>query len=145
MCDLNVKLKRLSPDGTIPTRGSEYSAGFDLYASHDYLLQPGETALINTGFGMQLPAGYFGAIFARSGLSTKYGVRPANCVGVVDCDYSGEVMVPLHNDSDKPYDIGQCERVAQMVLLPYHNVHFEEVDELDLTGRGSGGFGSTGK
>lgn len=145
MCDLNVKLKRLSPDGTIPTRGSKYSAGFDLYAAHDYLLQPGETALIHTGFAMQLPAGYFGAIFARSGLSTKHGVRPANCVGVVDCDYSGEVMVPLHNDSDKPYDIGQCERVAQMVLLPYHNVHFEEVEELNSTERGSGGFGSTGK
>ena len=145
MCDLNVKLKRLSPDATVPTRGSKYSAGLDLYSTEERLIHPGESELIGTGFAMQLPAGYFGAIFARSGLATHYGLRPANCVGVVDCDYTGEVMVSLHNDSSVPYVVQSGGRIAQMILLPYHNVRFEEVDELDFSDRGTGGFGSTGK
>ena len=93
---------------------------------------------------MEIPEGYFGAIFARSGLATKQGLRPANCVGVVDADYRGEVIVALHNDTAEAREIAAGERIAQIVIMPYLSVEFTEVDNLSSTARGEGGFGSTG-
>lgn len=93
---------------------------------------------------MEIPEGYFGAIFARSGLATKRGLRPANCVGVVDSDYRGEIIVALHNDTAFPQEISEGERIAQIVIIPYLPVDFTEVDNLSSTVRGEGGFGSTG-
>ena len=142
-----IKIKKLNEKAIIPTRGSEYAAGWDLYACVDELttIPAHSTVKIGTGIAMEIPHGYFGAIFARSGLATKSGLRPANCIGVCDEDYTGEYIVALHNDTDLPRVIEPNERIAQLVLLPYLNVEFEEVDELSKTTRGSNGFGSTGK
>ena len=144
---MNIKVKKLDPRAIIPTCGSEYSAGYDLYAclEEPVEIKPGETKLIGTGLCMELPVGYFGAIFARSGLALKQGIRPANCVGVCDCDYRGEYKTPLHNDSSETRVISHGDRIAQMVILPYQSLTFEECSELGETGRGEGGFGSTGK
>lgn len=145
---VNVKIKKLHPAAQLPTRGSAQAAGYDLYAclpEGEVTLQPGETQRISLGLALALPEGYFGAVFARSGLSTREGLRPANCVGVVDSDYRGENMVPLHNDSAVPRVIRHGDRIAQMVVLPYLAVDFCEVEELDETERGEGGFGSTGR
>lgn len=143
----NIKIKKLNNNAVIPTRGSEFAAGYDLYACIDspITILPHTTRKIGTGLAMELPVGYFGAIFARSGLATKQNLRPSNCVGVCDCDYTGEYVVALHNDSDSPRVIGDGERIAQLILLPYQSMRFEEVDELTETKRGTGGFGSTGK
>ena len=142
----NVKFAKVRPDAKIPTRGSYYAAGYDLYASCESVVEimPHETVKIGTGLCIQPPDGYFGAIFARSGLATKYGLRPSNCVGVCDEDYTGEYIVAIHNDSNNVQIIHSGDRIAQLVFLPYVNVEFEEVDKLDETARGSGGFGSTG-
>lgn len=142
-----IKIKKLNEKAIIPTRGSEYAAGWDLYACVDELttIPAHSTVKIGTGIAMEIPHGYFGAIFARSGLATKSGLRPANCIGVCDEDYTGEYIVALHNDTDLQKVIEPNERIAQLVLLPYLNVEFEEVDELSKTTRGSNGFGSTGK
>ena len=142
-----IKIKKLNEKAIIPTRGSEYAAGWDLYACVDELttIPAHSTVKIGTGIAMEIPHGYFGAIFARSGLATKSGLRPANCIGVCDEDYTGEYIVALHNDTDLQKVIEPNERIAQLVLLPYLNVEFEEVDELSKTERGIGGFGSTGK
>lgn len=131
----------------MPTRGSASAAGYDLYADlkTSEKIGPGETKMIHTGLSMELPEGYFGAIFARSGLAMKEGLRPGNCVGVVDSDYRGEFMIGLHNDSAVPRVIEPGERIAQMVVMPYLPVEFEETETLSDTGRGAGGFGSTGK
>lgn len=143
---MNIKIKRLNENATIPTRGSEYAAGYDLYSSNTEMItiEPHKTVKMSTGLAMELPHGYFGAIFARSGLAAKSGLRPANCVGVCDEDYRGEYIVAIHNDTDLPRVIDIKERIAQLVLLPYHNINFEEVDELTSTKRRDGGFGSTG-
>lgn len=144
----NVKFAKVKPNAKIPTRGSQYAAGYDLYAcmEHDTcILLPGETAKIGTGIAVQPPAGYFGAIFARSGLATKCGLRPANCVGCCDEDYTGEYIVALHNDSNDAQVVRHGDRIAQLVFLPYLDVEWVEVAALDDTDRGSGGFGSTGK
>lgn len=143
---MNVKF--LNEYAKVPTRGSAYAAGYDLYAAIDkpIIIFPGDTVSVTTGLAMEIPEDYFGAIFARSGLATKRGLRPANCVGVVDADYRGEVIVAIHNDSDKIQQIEPGERIAQMVFLPYQSVgNFEVVDELNDTARGAGGFGSTGR
>ena len=140
-----VKIKVLNEDAIIPTRGSEKAAGYDLYSTKDETIMPHETVKIGTGLAIQPPEGYFGAIFARSGLATKFGVRPGNCVGCCDEDYTGEYIVALHNDSCNPVSIKEGDRIAQLVFLPYLDVEFTEVDELDITGRGEDGFGSTGK
>ena len=142
-----VNIKKLNENATIPTRGSEYSAGMDLYAciTEPITIQPHETVKIETGLAIELPHNYFGAIFARSGLATKQGLRPANCTAVIDEDYRGNWIVPLHNDTDYPQTIHPNERIAQMVVMPYLSVEFNEVDELSETVRGSGGFGSTGQ
>lgn len=142
-----IKIKKLNENAFIPTRGSEYAAGYDLYAciDNEVTIHPHSTVKIPTGLAIELPTGYFGAIFARSGLATKEGVRPANCCGVCDEDYRGEYIVALHNDTDADKIIVPNERIAQLVVIPYLNVSFEEVSELSDTERGIGGFGSTGR
>lgn len=144
---MNIKIKRLSDKAIMPTRGSEYSAGYDLYANIEQpiAINPHETVKIGTGWAVEIPDGYFGAIFARSGLATKEGLRPANCTGVCDSDYRGEYIVAIHNDSDTVREITPHERIAQLVIIPYLYVDFKEADELSDTSRGEGGFGSTGK
>ena len=141
-----VKIKKLDSRAVIPSFGSEHAAGFDLYAVLDdnLSIEPGETYLVKTGLAMEIPVGYAGMIFARSGLASKKGLAPANKVGVVDSDYRGEVMVALHNHSLEKQVICSGERVAQMVIMPYCRANFVEVEELSDTVRGSGGFGSTG-
>jgi len=142
-----VQIKKLREGARIPTRGSSNAAGYDLYAclDGDIIIAPGGSAKIGTGLAIAVPDGYFGAIFARSGLAAKEGLRPANCVGVADSDYRGEYMVVLHNDSSAPRTVTKGERIAQLVVLPYLAVDFEEAETLDDTERGAGGFGSTGK
>lgn len=141
----NVKIKKLSENAIIPTYGSPYSAGADLYsAMDDVTIAPHTTTLIKTGIALELPVGFAGLIYARSGLASKRGLAPANKVGVVDCDYRGEVMVALHNHSNEPQSISRGERIAQLVITPYIVADFDEVDELSETVRGEGGFGSTG-
>ena len=142
-----IKIKKLNENAKIPTRGSNYAAGYDLYACTDrpITISPHSTEKIHTGFAIEIPHGYFGAIFARSGLATKEGLRPANCVGVCDSDYRGEYIVAIHNDTDLPAVIEPNERIAQLVVMPFLEVLFKEVDELSDTNRGTGGFGSTGK
>lgn len=142
----NVKIKKLNDKAVIPTYASPYSAGADLYSAMDEItIAPGETVLVKTGLALELPIGYAGLIYARSGLASKRGLAPANKVGVVDCDYRGEVMVALHNHSNIPQTIAAGERIAQLVIAPYIVAEFEETDELSDTVRGEGGFGSTGR
>ena len=142
-----INIKKLNPNAIIPTRGSEYAAGYDLYACSEIAIDiaPHSTVKVGTGLAVEIPHGYFGAIFARSGLATKRGLRPANCVGVCDEDYRGEYIVALHNDTDEFMSIEPHERIAQLIVMPYLSVEFNEVNELSDTERGSGGFGSTGK
>lgn len=139
-----IQIKRLRDTAVIPTRGSEKAAGYDLYATANYDIAPHSTVKVGTGISIALPDNSFGAIFARSGLATKKGLRPANCVGVCDSDYRGEYIVPLHNDTDEMMSIEAGERIAQLIVMPFIPVEFEEVDELDETERGNKGFGSTG-
>lgn len=144
---ISVNVKKLNPNAILPTLGSEYAAGSDLYACEPkpVVINPGETVMIHTGLAMELPVGYAGLIYARSGLACKRGLAPANKVGVVDPDYRGEFMVALHNHSSIAQQIENGERIAQMVITPYITPAFNEVDELCETSRGEGGFGSTGR
>ena len=144
---VKINLKKLDERATVPAYGSPYSAGADLYALTDgnVELKSGETKLIHTGISLEIPKGYGGFIFARSGLATKRGLAPANKVGVVDCDYRGEIMVALHNHSSDTQVVENGERIAQLVIMPYVAAQFIECDELSETVRGEGGFGSTGK
>ena len=139
-----AKFVKLKDDARIPTQGSKKAAGFDVYANASAVIYPGSTKLIPTGLAIQPPEGFCAKVYARSGLAAKRGLRPANCVGVCDEDYTGEYMVALHNDSDTPQSIEVGERIAQLMFEPYYSVDFVEVDELDKTERGAGGFGSTG-
>ena len=143
----NIRFKRLNSMAIIPSRGSEQAAGYDLYAAIDgpITIAPHTTTKIGTGLSFELPNNTFGAIFARSGLATKQGLRPANCVGVCDSDYRGEYIVAIHNDTDDEQIIQPGERIAQLILMPYIPLVFEEIDELSDTGRGVNGFGSTGQ
>lgn len=143
-----MNIKFLNEYAKVPTRGSSCAAGYDLYAAigEPVTIFPGTTVPVTTGLAMEIPEDFFGAIFARSGLATKRGLRPANCVGVVDADYRGEVIVAIHNDSNEAQQVLPGERIAQMVFLPYRAMgNFEVVDELNDTTRGAGGFGSTGR
>lgn len=142
-----VTVKKLDERAVLPKYGSEYAAGADLYAVADGEVEiaPGETKLVHTGLAMEIPEGYAGLIYARSGLASKKGLAPANKVGVVDADYRGEVMVALHNHSNATQKIDAGERIAQLVVAPFLKVDFEETEELSDTVRGAGGFGSTGK
>lgn len=141
-----IAVKKLDERAVLPTYGSEFSAGADLYAVADeeIVILPGETKLVHTGLAMEIPEGYAGLIYARSGLASKRGLAPANKVGVVDADYRGEVMVALHNHSNAPQKIAPSERIAQLVVTPFLKASFELADELGETVRGVGGFGSTG-
>lgn len=141
-----VKIKKLNENAKIPTYATEYAAGSDLYAclQEKETIKPGETKLIPTGLSFEIPTGYVGLIYARSGFASKKGLAPANKVGVIDSDYRGEVLVALHNHSQEEREIEPLERIAQMVIAPYLRADYEEVEELDTTDRASGGFGSTG-
>lgn len=143
---MEINIKLLNENAKVPTRGSEYAAGYDLYAATDYDIEiaPHSTVKIGTGISVELPNGTFGAIFARSGLATKKGLRPANCVGVCDSDYRGEYIVPMHNDTNEVMTIASGERIAQLIVMPFVGIEFNIVDELTETKRGDGGFGSTG-
>lgn len=140
-----LKIKKLDEKAIIPTYGTEYSAGADLYAllDEDLEIKPGETVMIGTGLAMAIPTGYAGLIYARSSLGSKKGLAPANKVGVIDSDYRGEIKVPLFNQSKETQIITKNERIAQIIFTPYLKVNFQETDELDDTTRGTGGFGST--
>lgn len=142
-----VKIKRLTTTAVIPTHGSDMAAGWDLYAdlTDRVLIYPKTTIKIPTGIAVALPQDTFGGVFARSGLATKKGLRPSNCVSVIDADYRGELIVPLYNDSDIPHEIAPGDRIAQLICLPYITMEFNEVDSLEKTKRGKGGFGSTGE
>ncbi len=141
-----MKIKLVSPNAVVPTYGSKCAAGMDLSSSDTYSIAPGETVLVHTGISIEIPDGYFGAIYPRSGLATKRGLRLANCVGVVDSDYRGEIMVALYNDSTETQSVELRDRIAQMVIQPYERPQvFDVVNELSDTERGSGGFGHTGR
>jgi len=144
---MNVNIKKLNEKAIVPTYGSEFSAGADLYALSDeaITIEAGATVLVHTGVAMEIPTGYVGLVFARSGLATKKGLAPANKVGVIDSDYRGEIMVALHNHSGEAKAIESGERIAQIVLVPFLSADFSVVDELSDTARGEGGFGSTGR
>lgn len=143
---VTINFKKLNSMATIPTRGSEQAAGYDLYAAIEdsITIAPHTTVKVGTGLAFELPNNTFGAIFARSGLATKQGLRPANCTGVCDSDYRGEYIVALHNDTDHEQVVVPGERIAQLILMPYIPMVFEEVNELTDTERGTGGFNSTG-
>ena len=141
-----VKVKKLYPHAKMPKYGTEFSAGADLCAclEEPLTILPGETKMISIGIAMELPTGYAGLVYARSGLASKRGLAPANKVGVVDSDYRGEFFVPLRNHSDDPQTIEPGDRIAQMIITPYYTANFVEAEELSDTQRGLGGFGSTG-
>lgn len=143
----NVKIKKLRDNAIVPTYGTEFAAGADLYAALDEAAEiaPGETKLIPTGFAFEIPVGYAGFVYARSGLASKRGLAPANKVGVIDSDYRGEVMTALRNHGKQTQTVEPGERIAQMVIAPYITANFILSDELDDTVRGEGGFGSTGR
>ncbi len=143
---MKLNIKKLNENATVPTYGTAYSAGADLYALSDapIAIEAHKTTLVHTGIAVEIPEGYCGLIFARSGLASKRGLAPANKVGVIDADYRGEVMVALHNHTDAIQAIEAGERIAQLVIVPFLKCEFELVDELSDTVRGVGGFGSTG-
>ncbi len=145
--NIKVNIKKLNDKATVPTYGSEFSAGADLYACTDgeIRIEPHTTAVVPTGISIELPLGYAGLIYARSGLATKKGLAPANKVGVVDCDYRGEVKVALHNHSETAQTVEAGERIAQLVITPYLTAEFTVCEALSETVRGEGGFGSTGR
>ena len=144
---IDLRIKKLRENAVVPTYGSEFSAGADLYAAIDEetVIAPGETKLIPTGLAFEIPEGYAGFVYARSGLATKRGLAPANKVGVIDSDYRGEVMTALHNHGSESQKIEKGERIAQMVIAPYVTASFILSESLDDTERGEGGFGSTGR
>lgn len=160
---MEIKIKRLTPTALIPTKAHASDACFDLYLdAHDALyhewnggveikeargikIRPHETVMLHTGIAMETPIGYYAAIYARSGLASKQGLRPANCVGIIDAEYRGEICVALHNDSDETRIVHHGDRIAQMAILPVLDVNLVEAGKLSETERGSGGFGSSGK
>lgn len=144
---MTISIKRVTNTNTpvIPTRGTPASAGYDLHTTEYCDIAPGETKLIGTGIAMAIPDGYFGAIYPRSGISVKQGLRLANCVAVIDSDYRGELKIPLYNDSNNIQTIVPGDRIAQIIIQPYLQFEWEEVNELSKTNRDTGGFGSTGR
>ena len=144
---MEIKVKKLSPEAKLPTYGSPFSAGADLYAlaEENIVIAPGETKLVHTGISLEIPEGYGGFLYARSSLATKRGLAPANKVGVVDSDYRGEVMVALFNQSGSLQMVEPGERIAQLVIAPFLKGEFVETETLSETCRGEGGFGSTGR
>ena len=146
MEERKINIKKLNDKAIIPTYGSDYAAGADLYANIDSkeIINPGETKFIKTGLALEIPTGLMGLLFARSGLACKQGLAPANKVGVIDSDYRGELIVALYNQSNEIKEINHGDRIAQISFVPYIKGNFNVVDELDTTNRGEGGFGSTG-
>lgn len=144
---MKIEIKKTRPGATLPRYSSDLAAGADLYActEQEVRILPGETVLIPTGIAAAIPAGYAGFVFARSGLSVKMGLAPANKVGVIDADYRGEILVALYNQSGQVRLVRDGDRIAQLVIEKVETPDFEEVDELPSTERGAGGFGSTGK
>ncbi len=143
---MEIKIKKLKNDAVIPTKGSPFAAGSDLYsAENDLVIEAGKTAMIGTGLAMEIPEGYAGLVYARSGLACKEGLAPANKVGVIDSDYRGEIKVALHNHSSERKTVKKGERIAQIVITPFLAADFCEAEQLNQTVRGEGGFGSTGK
>ncbi len=142
-----IRVKKLHPNATLPTYGSEAAVGADLYACLEeaVTIQPGEVFWVPTGIALEVPKGCAGLVYARSSMGAKRGLAPANKVGVVDSDYRGEIKVVLLNHSNQPQTLQPGERVAQFVITPVLQPMYEEVEELTETGRGAGGFGSTGK
>ena len=142
-----VAVKKLREGAILPSFGSEWAAGADLYAclEQDVTIAPGETAFVPTGLAMELPRGYAGLIYARSGMACKRGLAPANKVGVIDSDYRGEFIVALHNHGAAPQTVSNGERIAQLVITPVLIPEYVEAESLSETSRGSGGFGSTGR
>lgn len=145
--NLNIKVHLATKTAKAPKRANEFSAGADLFADleGDVFIEPNETLKIPTGVEIEIPKGYFGAVYPRSGLSTNQGLRLANCVAVIDSDYRGAIVVPLHNESEIRQWISPNERVAQLVIQPYLECSFKEVDKLSETKRGKNGFGSSGR
>ena len=143
---MKINFVRTNNLAKVPTHGSEYAAGYDLYAatSYDVTIEPHKTVKFDTGLRIELPTGTFGAIYARSGLSTKQGLRPANACGIIDSDFRGNIIVALHNDTNDNQLVPVGSRIAQLIVTPYITADFVEVDELSDTERGEGGFGSTG-
>lgn len=141
-----VRFKKLSENAVVPSYGTAYSAGADLYSAmqENVIIAPETTKFIKTGIAIEIPEGLVGLIYARSGMACKKGLAPANKVGVIDSDYRGEIIVALYNHSDSSVTVASGDRIAQLVLTPYIKADFEEADELDDTVRGDGGFGSTG-
>ena len=141
-----VRVKKLHPNAKLPTYGSAFAAGADLYACLDekIVIHPGESVFVPTGLAMEIPKGYAGLIYARSGLASKKGLAPANKVGVIDSDYRGEIVVVLHNHGHQPRTVEPGERIAQLVITPVLTPVYEEAKELSSSNRGAGGFGSTG-
>ena len=146
---IKVKLVKVREGAKVPERGSKFAAGYDLSACipdmERVIIHPGDTVKIPSGLAVKIPDGYFGGVFARSGLSTKQGLRPATAVSVIDSDYVGEIFIPIHNDSNEIRVVEHSQRICQLVILPYLNAEFEEVDKLEDTERGDNGFGSSGK
>ncbi len=144
---MNVKIKKLSENATLPMRATPLSAGADLYActDSDITLNPGERILVPTGIAAAIPNGYGGFVFPRSGTASKYGITLSNCVGVIDSDYRGEIKIPVVNLGQEQFVIKSGDRIAQLVIMPIDLTEFSVCSELDETDRGEGGFGSTGK
>ena len=144
---MEIKCKRLTETAKLPERGSALAAGYDLFAdlTEPRVILEHSTEMIGTGIAVSIPEGYFGGVYARSGLSAKEGLRPANCTGVIDADYRGEIRVALHNDTGEARIVEPGQKIAQLVVQPHLSVEFSETDELSATERGGGGFGSTGR
>lgn len=143
---MEIRLKKLSEKAVVPTYGSDFAAGADLYAclEETIWIEPGQTHMVPTGLAAEIPEGYAGLVYARSGMASKKGLAPANKVGVIDADYRGELMVALHNHSGQAAQVEPLERIAQLVVTPFLKAEYKVVEQLDETARGSGGFGSTG-
>lgn len=148
MSNVNIRIKKIHSDAVVPTQGSANAAGFDLYAYLDQtdhvVIQPHTTVMVGTGVAVAIPNDYWGGIFARSGLATKQGLRPANCTGVIDPDYRGELIVALHNDFNNARVVRHGDRIGQLVIVPLPDVSYDVVEDLDDTVRGDGGFGHSG-
>ena len=144
---MEIKFKKINDKAILPTRQHNTDAGYDLYhtSGKEVWIDSHTTKMLGTGWAIAIPEGMFGAIFARSGISTRKSLRPANCVGVIDSGYRGEIQIALHNDSDKPMIVQAKERIAQLIILPFAPFTINEVDKLDDTDRSDGGFGSTGE
>ena len=145
MDKMPILVRRADVEAKLPTKAHEGDAGWDLYSLYDYTINPHETVKVDTGLNFQLPEGTFGAIYARSGLATKQGLRPANCVGICDAGYRNNYIVPLYNDSDEVQTIHKHDRIAQLIIQLFIQTELTETDTLDETERGSGGFGSSGR